>query len=268
MKAILSIAFILFCITCFSQSSTPKWPLERAPKGVKQIELKSPRGSVTRLFYNIDRFLVKETYKNRGKIRVEKTYQYQRIDSLLISTTDEILNLYKKEENYDKSVNKIFYTEKGEFKRFEMYRSEKELQPYVVCDNFVYEGYSLISYSWNKYSKNGEVSVIQVQNKYNDKKQLIQVRYYEPNSEDEIFVVNQYNEKGQLTDRIRIVPDYLGTFDAASLLGDDFRSDKKMSKKHIVYTDFDKNGNWTTSFSLLKDGEKKKGYKRKIEYYK
>lgn len=267
MKTIFSIVLFLLGMNCFGQMYLTGWPLDSAPKGVKVIELKSPRGSVTSRFYNIDRHIVKETYKNRGKIRVYQTFEYQKIDTLLVVKTNETLNFYEKEENYDKSVKKIYFYKDGKYSRFEIYPSEKSEEPSAVFDNFVYQDGLLQSYNWVKYGKDGNKSTTKVVFKRNDKDQLIQTHYCESNPNDDTYIVWKYNEQGQLTDRIKIIPDYLGTLDASSLLGDDFKSEQKMSKRHTVYTDFDAQGNWTKSVTIMPDGQKKPSYTRKFKYY-
>ncbi len=121
MKTIFSIVFFLFGMNCFGQLYLTGWPLSSGPNGVKIIERKSPRGNVTSSFYNVDRYLVKETYKSRGKIMVNQTFEYQKIDTLLIVKANETLNLYEKEEDYNKSVKKIYYDKDGLYSRFEVY---------------------------------------------------------------------------------------------------------------------------------------------------
>ena len=268
MKTTLSILFCLFCMNCFGQSVIQEWPLSVVQKGVEVMEQKSPRGSVTRYFYDEDGLLIKQIYKNRGAIRTIKLIGYKKSDTSLIAKTDETLNYYEKAEKYDKSVRKFFFDDAGKYNRFEVFYNEKRAEPYVVGDNFVYEGDLLMSYDRNKYSRGNKTSTTQMVFKYNDKGQLVRVCYYEPNPKEDSFVLYNYNEQGQLSERIKIIPDYLGTLDVASLLGDDLRSDQKMSKRHTVYSDFDAHGNWTTSSTVLKDGKKKNGYKRKLTYSK
>ncbi len=123
------------------------------------------------------------------------------------------------------------------------------------------------SYDWIKYGKDGNVSTTKVVFKRNNKDQLIQTHYCESNPNDDTYIVCKYNERGQLTDRIKIVPDYMGAFDASSLLGDDFTSEQKMSKRHTVYSDFDAHGNWTKSVIIMPDGKEKASYTRKFKYY-
>lgn len=267
MKTIFCITFFLLGMNCFSQSVIQEWPLSVTQKGVEIMEQKSPRGSLTRYSYDRDGFLIGQVYKNRGKIQTNTIIRYQKTDESLIVRTDEILNNYEKEENYDKSVKKFFFDSEGRYSRFEIYASEKITKPYVVADNFVYEGDLLISYDRNKYSKNDKTSTTQMLFKYNEKEQLIQIHFCEPNSNDDSFIVYQYNGQGQLTDRIKIIPNYLGTFNASSLLGNDFKSEQRMSKRHISYSDFDAYGNWTKSVTILDDGRKKAGYTRKFKYY-
>lgn len=269
MKAIIFVILAgLLTVNGFGQSAMQEWPLNYIQKGVETIESVSPRKSRTFYFYDKDGYLVRKSYKNRGKLQTDTKIEYQKSDTSLIVREKEILNNYKNKENYTHLVKKFFFDNEGKYKRFEVYYSEKEKKPFIVGDNFVYRGDLLVSYNRNRHHRKGNITTSRIEHKYNDKNQLIQTRLSDPKEEGDTFIVYRYNDNGRLTDEYKVYPDYLGTFDAASLLGDDFRSDKKMSKKHIVYTDFDASGNWILSVFTKSDGNPKdKGYKRKIQYY-
>ena len=196
-----------------------------------------------RYFYNENGFLIRQINLENGKKRGDYQYDYFFFDTLLIIT--QLLN--------NDSINCLYFNFSFDslknYTLFEMYSARDLCVPSVTGNNFIYKDSLLVSYYRND-SK--------IQFYYDSLGRIIQMIYIDRDSTHQIIYTSIYDNFGRETDYIKESPNDV-------LVGIPFWSRDRKDKAHIRYSNFDKYGNWRTSYFIIEKGEVFRS-KRKIKY--
>ena len=252
---------LLFNLTQISGQSFESmiYPTSEKVEHVKEIREMTPQKWTTYRYYDKNGLLIRQTNYYKKQKRADYRFEYRITDSLLII----------KEISDDSTyfIKKLHYTPIGQVSKYEIFSNEDMENPFVLAYNFFYRDGLLYSFDWSSASPDTIFPPRKTECFYNHKRQMVRKQeteqYFFKDSQPEFETTSymyKYDSKGYLTD------EYVETSDKESVfLGMPRWSKEQSNKYHLLFSDYDKYGQWRTSYYLTK---KSKLFRsdRKIKY--
>ncbi|WP_232369875.1 MULTISPECIES: hypothetical protein [Prevotella] len=221
-------------------------------KGVRKIITTTHDKWSIVCYFDRQGYLMREQIFYKGKLKSDNAYDYMITDSVVVTRITDISG------PYPKLVKKCeeFFSPFGKCYKRRVYMNGSDTATLYI-DNFIYDGDLLISNeeatAWQK--KNEAFSKVNYY--YNEKKQkILETKYF--NGSDSIFY--SYDKMGRLTDEVKKADN------TSVLSGIVPYARNELNKLHIIYSNYDHEGNWTKSYFATQKGKKTRS-KRKIEYW-
>lgn len=219
-------------------------------KGIKQIIEKTYDKWRVISFFDTEGLLLQRISYYKKELRFDVKYDYTVTDTLLEIRRITLFNINAENNTL---IDRYYYTSSNQCYKYRVSFSESDNNPFYYEDNFVYYEGMLVSYT------QGKNSVTKFIYKYNEKKQK-ERKLKIINETDTTFYSYMYNQSGQLTDYIQKSNNNENVYSGVVW------SNEKMNKIHILFSNFDKHGNWTKSYFITERGKVFRS-ERKIEYW-
>ena len=235
------------------------YPLSAKAEFVKEIKEKKQKWT-TYYFHDTNGLLIRQVNYFKKQKRADYQFEYIITDTILI-----VKEIYEARH----TIKKFHYDSNGKVSKFEIFSDRNTEYPFVLGYNFVYKDNLLTSFDWSNarpdtifpprktkyiYDNNRRVVVKQEINQYNFKDAPLQV--------DTTFYTYRYDSKGHLTDQVVETTNKEAVYSGVPLW-----SREQTNKYHLIFTDYDRHGQWRISYYLTKNSKKFRS-NRKIKYWK
>ena len=256
---VISLLFYMSHISAQSFESLV-YPMSAKAEHVKEIREKKQKW-MTYEYYDTTGLLIRQINYYKKQKRADYQFEYNMTDGLLI-----IKEVYDDSSYY---IMKYHYSSVGHVSKYEIFTNRDMEYPFVLAYNFVYKDGLLCSYDWSSARPDTIFPPLKTECFYNNKKQMVRKQEIEqytfrgsPPQIDITTYLYRYDSKGQLTDQIVESTDKESVF-----AGVPAWSNEQSNKYRLVFSDYDRHGQWKTSYYVTKNSKKFRS-NRKIKYWK